>query len=62
MKYRTACCDSVVESRHRHDFKTCPCGETSVDGGNVYQRVLFGKAGPPIALPDAPAEEVPQYG
>lgn len=33
-------CNAVIESRTRHDFVTCPCGGTSVDGGKDYQRVL----------------------
>ena len=33
-------CDDVIESKHRHDFVTCKCGEISVDGGTVYLRRL----------------------
>jgi|TARA_Y100000034_G_C6822229_1_gene370433 hypothetical protein len=32
----------MLFSRARHDFRTCSCGETSVDGGQVdYVRLLF---------------------
>jgi len=31
-------CGDIVESRHRHDFVTCSCGQTSVDGGHDYIR------------------------
>jgi len=31
-------CDDHLVSRHRHDFKTCKCGATFVDGGLDYQR------------------------
>lgn len=34
-------CGDVIESKHRHDFRTCKCGEVSVDGGNDYQRILW---------------------
>lgn len=34
-------CDTVVESMHRHDFRTCECGNVSVDGGLLYARVVF---------------------
>lgn len=34
-------CDDVVESWHRHDFKTCRCGDVSVDGGLDYARRVF---------------------
>ena len=31
-------CDTVVESRHRHDFVWCACGAIFVDGGTDYIR------------------------
>lgn len=31
-------CNTVIESKHRHDFVSCPCGNISVDGGLEYQR------------------------
>lgn len=31
-------CGDVIESIHRHDFKTCSCGNVSVDGGHDYLR------------------------
>lgn len=31
-------CGDEVESRHRHDFVTCSCGNISVDGGKDYLR------------------------
>ena len=33
-------CGVIVESRHRHDFKTCDCGNLSVDGGHSYLRTV----------------------
>jgi len=33
-------CGVTVESRHRHDFKTCGCGNLSVDGGHAYLRTV----------------------
>ena len=32
---RCNCCGDIIESTHRHDFKTCSCGRVSVDGGLV---------------------------
>lgn len=29
-------CGDVIESKHRHDFVTCSCGNLSVDGGKDY--------------------------
>lgn len=34
-------CETVVESRHRHDFETCMCGALSVDGGLDYNKRVF---------------------
>lgn len=31
-------CDEVVESKHRHNYVTCACGNVSVDGGLDYTR------------------------
>jgi len=32
-----SCCD-IIESLHRHDFRTCKCGSVSVDGGQDYKK------------------------
>ena len=34
-------CGDLIESKSRHDFVSCKCGEISVDGGNDYCRALF---------------------
>lgn len=34
-------CGDVIESKYRHDFVTCSCGEVSVDGGRDYLRRCF---------------------
>lgn len=31
-------CDTVIESRHRHEFKWCTCRSIFVDGGTDYLR------------------------
>lgn len=31
-------CGDEIESVHRHDFKSCSCGEIFVDGGKSYIR------------------------
>lgn len=31
-------CGDVIESKHRHDYRACTCGEIFVDGGLVYLR------------------------
>lgn len=32
-------CGDVIESKYRHDFVSCSCGQTFVDGGLDYCRV-----------------------
>lgn len=31
-------CGAHITSRHRHDFRYCPCGAIFVDGGTDYLR------------------------
>lgn len=31
-------CGDIVESKHRHDFRRCSCGNIFVDGGREYVR------------------------
>jgi len=33
-------CREVIQSKHRHDYVSCKCGEISVDGGTSYVRRL----------------------
>ena len=42
MRNRIRCkeCKEIIESKHRHDFVTCKCGNCSVDGGQDYHRRL----------------------
>lgn len=35
---RCKVCGETIESKHRHDFRTCGCGAISVDGGLSYLR------------------------
>lgn len=33
-------CDTILESKYRHEFKSCTCpNQTYVDGGNDYLRL-----------------------
>lgn len=34
-------CGEEIVSTHRHDFRTCKCGNVSVDGGLDYRRRVF---------------------
>jgi hypothetical protein len=31
-------CGDIIQSKHRHDFVQCECGESFVDGGEDYFR------------------------
>jgi hypothetical protein len=31
-------CGDIMESKHRHDFVRCKCGESFLDGGDEYWR------------------------
>lgn len=49
-KARCASCDTIVESRHRHDFVRCECGSFALDGGLDYWRVVGDDIGDVIRL------------
>ena len=44
--HRCSTCKDVLYSRATHDFRTCGCGDTSVDGGFDYTRLVFKKEKP----------------
>ena len=39
-KARVTLCGDIIESTHRHDFRSCKCGEIYVDGGRECLRRL----------------------
>jgi hypothetical protein len=43
-------CGDVVESKHRHDYRSCKCGRIAVDGGQDYLRRVFENKGDLIEL------------
>ncbi len=40
-KIKCNSCGEIIESTHRHDYKTCKCGRVSVDGGHSYLKRAF---------------------
>lgn len=34
-------CGEIIESKDRHDFVWCSCGNVAVDGGPEYKRRVF---------------------
>jgi hypothetical protein len=55
-------CGTYLESTHRHDYRTCPCG-VMVDGGKDYVRRGWPCPAPPEArqTPDDWIEELSEY-
>lgn len=45
-------CGDVIESKHNHDFKSCKCGEITVDGGKNYIKRSAKNLGNIIELSD----------
>ena len=35
-KCKCALCGDIIESKYRHDYVSCSCGEISTDGGTDY--------------------------
>lgn len=38
-------CGDEIESKHVHNFVTCKCGASSVDGGQEYLRRVYKEEG-----------------
>ena len=41
--YQCKECEDIIESKHRHDFVTCKCGNLNIDGGLHYTRIMCDK-------------------
>ena len=53
-------CGDLIESTHVHDYRTCSCGNLSVDGGEYYLKRNF-KEGMDSWIDCSVYEEVPSY-
>jgi hypothetical protein len=40
-KIKCKFCNTIIESKHRHDLQRCPCGKVFIDGGYDYKRVGY---------------------
>lgn len=58
-------CDDNIQSYHRHNYKTCSCGNAMVDGGLDYSRWGWDKEGSVIDfsmyIEDHPFSIIRQY-
>ena len=51
-------CGDIIESKHRHDFVTCKCGNLSIDGGlDEYTWINFKQGDSWIDLSEYKEEE-----
>ena len=50
-------CGDIIESKFRHDFKTCKCYNVSVDGGYDYLKRGFEEEDSYIELSEIEGEE-----
>jgi predicted class III extradiol MEMO1 family dioxygenase len=55
--YQCKECGDIIESKHRHDFTTCQCGNLSIDGGLDYTRIIYDKENSWIDLSEYKEEE-----
>lgn len=53
---RCLTCNDVIESRHRHEYVRCTCGNIAVDGGRVYLKRAF-----PALPPSDWLEDLSEY-
>jgi poly-beta-hydroxyalkanoate depolymerase len=51
-------CSDIIESKSRHDYVTCQCGEISVDGGTAYRKRSARNLSNIIELSDTYEKEV----
>jgi|AntAceMinimDraft_11_1070367.scaffolds.fasta_scaffold50842_3 tRNA(Ile2) C34 agmatinyltransferase TiaS len=54
-------CGDIIESKHRHDFKWCSCGNVAVDGGKSYLKRAFNEQGTWTELSKTRQEERERY-
>jgi poly-beta-hydroxyalkanoate depolymerase len=50
-------CEDIIESKSRHDYVRCSCGEIAVDGGTDYRKRSAGNLSNIIELSEYHLEE-----
>jgi hypothetical protein len=50
-------CEDIIESKSRHDYVRCQCGEIAVDGGTAYRKRSAGNLSNIIELSEYHIEE-----
>lgn len=59
-------CNTIIESKHRHDYVTCKCGNLSVDGGldylkRGYKNLNWEEMSKSLTIDDIPNAEIRDY-
>jgi poly-beta-hydroxyalkanoate depolymerase len=50
-------CEDIIESKSRHDYVRCSCGEIAVDGGTDYRKRSAGNLSNILELSEYHTEE-----
>jgi hypothetical protein len=50
-------CEDIIESKSRHDYVRCSCGEIAVDGGTDYRKRSAGNLSNILELSEYHLEE-----
>ena len=50
-------CEDIIESKSRHDYVRCSCGEIAVDGGTDYRKRSSGNLSNILELSEYHLEE-----
>lgn len=58
-KIQCTSCDDIIESTSVHDYVTCKCKDTTLDGGNEYLRYGWKKELPIIIETPASSHKLP---
>lgn len=59
-RLRCKTCNTILESKHVHDFVACECKEATrvyLDGGHEYTRIMFPEGGRDKYLEMLPCDE-----
>jgi hypothetical protein len=59
---RCSRCHDEIESKHRHDFRSCSCGAIFVDGGKSYLRRGFRHESDIVELSEFAEDEPLEFG
>jgi hypothetical protein len=56
-KIQCVSCEDVIQSKYRHDFVSCKCGDIFIDGGDDYTRIGCKDEGSYIEVKDSDTDD-----